>query len=104
MFKSSIFISFTDNPDKTEPYVCKAAYTFKQTVVKVKNTDIFFNRHTFSFVRDQMCLANSELISNEPNKSTQFSNSSLLIEWINESNWREVTEAGPNIFNASQLI
>lgn len=29
MFKSSIFISFTDNPDKTEPYVCKAAYSFK---------------------------------------------------------------------------
>lgn len=51
-----------------------------------------------------MYFANLGLMSNDPSKSTQLSNSSTLIDRIIESNCFEIIDAGPNIFNASQLI
>lgn len=63
-----------------------------------------FDVHTLSFILDHTCLANSELTSNDPSKSMQSSNSSSLKECTIQSNFIEVTDAGPKIFNASQPI
>jgi len=70
----------------------------------MKNWYKYLYKYTLFFILDQIYLANSGFMSNDPNKSTHFSNSSSLIEYIVELNFIEVTDAGPNICNASQLI
>lgn len=60
--------------------------------------------HTLSFTLDHIYLANLTLISYDPSKSTHFSNSSSLIEYIIVSNFIEAIDAGPKIFSASQVI
>lgn len=51
-----------------------------------------------------MCLANSGLILNDPNKSIHSSNSSLLNEYTIELNFMEAIDTDPKILNASQPI